>query len=811
MKKLKLTIALITLTIALGFGQELKQIVRGTLLDADNKSPLIGATVVVVGSNPIVGTMVDVDGKFRLENIPIGRITLQLSYVGYVGKTIPNIVVNSGKEVFLQLMMEESVIKMDEVVITANENRGDPLNDLAIVSARSVSAEETTRYAGGFNDPSRIMSNFAGVTATQDGSNDVIVRGNSPKYVQWRLEGVQITNPNHFGEQSSVGGSVSTLNNNMLATSDFYTGAFSPEYGDVLSGVYDVKFRAGNNEKMEGVFGFGLLGTDLTLEGPLKKGYSGSYLVNYRYSTASIISDLGLVEISGVPKFQDASFKLVLPTQKAGSFSAFGLVGTSSFLFEDVKPDVWQTPGDRFMQTNIEEDYEKGANLLNVGINHSYTINKNSYLNTSLAYSTEEIKDNIYEKTTTKLYDGEGQFLGDSTVSSGQSYKNRLNNSTFRTAITYYYKFNPKSKIQIGTKYSVFKYDYYQSQFQDEPVGETPLMDFAEKVETCGNFLTWMYKVNEDLTFVTGIHNMVVLFNDKYTIEPRLAINWKLNNTSSLSAGYGMHSNMESIHHYFAKVEQSNGSFIEPNKDLDLLKAHHFVLGYEKHLGSNIRAKAEVYYQALYNLPVENDKTSYYATINEDRDFQYVDLVNEGTGKNYGIELTIEKYFTDNYYFLVNGSLYNSKYQSLEGVERNTRFNNNYLVNMLAGKEFVGLGKNQSQTLVINAKLFFGGGQKYIPLLRDEQGNLAVDPATDNYWDYGKAYNDKIEDIYQITLSASYKWNRPKTTHELFLNLDNLTNTKGKLSEYYDESEPGSVGYVTQFGFFPNLMYRMYF
>lgn len=811
MKKLKLATVLLLLTVVSGFGQNLTQTVRGTLIDVDNKSPLIGATVVVLGSDPIIGALVDVDGKFRLERIPTGRITLQLSYIGYVSKTIPNIVVNSGKEVFLELSMEESVIKMDELIITAYQNNGEALNDLAIVSARSVSAEETTRYAGGFNDPSRIMSNFAGVTATQDGSNDIIVRGNSPKYVQWRLEGIQITNPNHFGEQSSVGGSVSTLNNNMLATSDFYTGAFSPEYGDVLSGVYDVKFRSGNNEKIEGVFGFGLLGTDLTLEGPLMKGYGGSYLVNYRYSTASIISDLGLVDIDGIPKFQDASFKLVLPTKKIGAFSFFGLAGASSFLFEDVTPDVWQTPGDRFMQTNIEEDYNKGANLLNVGVNHTFTINKNSYINTTVAYSGQTIEDDIYEKTIVKLYDGAGEYLDDSVVNKETAFKSRLKNSTVRTAITYHYKFNAKSKIQIGTKYSVFKYDYYQSQFDGNNGSEIPLTDFIEKIETCRNFVTWKYQLNEDLTFVTGVHNMIVLVNDKYTIEPRLALNWRLNNTSSLSAGYGKHSNMESIHHYFAKVEQPDGSFKEPNKDLDLLKAHHFVLGYEKHLGRNIRAKAEVYYQALYNLPVENDNTSYYATINEDRDFKYVDLVNEGTGKNYGIELTLERYFANNYYFLINGSLYNSKYQSLEGVERNTRFNNNYLVNILAGKEFVGLGKKQNQTLALNAKIFFGGGQKYIPLLRDEQGNLAVDPANNEYWDYDKAYNDKIEDIYQITLSASYKWNNPKTTHELFLNIDNLTNTKGKLSEYYDESEQGSVGYVTQFGFFPNLMYRMYF
>ena len=811
MLKLKLTILLTVLAVVLGFGQNLMQTVRGTLVDVDNKTPLIGATVVVVDSNPMKGAMVDVDGKFRLEDVPTGRITLQVSYIGYVSKTIPNIVVNSGKEVLLDLTMEESTIKMEELIITANENNGEPLNDLAIISARSVSPEETTRYAGGFNDPSRIMSNFAGVTATQDGSNDIIVRGNSPKYVQWRLEGIQITNPNHFGEQSSVGGSVSTLNNNMLAASDFYTGAFTPEYGDVLSGVYDVKFRAGNNEKMEGVFGFGLLGTDLTLEGPLKKGYGGSYLVNYRYSTASIISDLGLIDVDGVPKFQDASFKLVLPTKKLGTFSLFGLAGTSSFLFEDVKPDIWQTPGDRFMQANIEEDYNKGASLLNVGVNHTYTINKNSYINTTVAFAGEEIKDDIYEKTILKLYDGNGKFLSDSVVNKNTSFQSRLNNSSVRTAITYHYKFNAKSKIQVGTRYSVFNYNFKQSQFGGNNDSATPLTDFDEKIESCGNFVTWKYKPNDNLTFVSGIHNMIVLYNDKFTIEPRLAVNWQLNNTSVLSAGYGKHSNMESVHHYFAKVEQPDGSFIEPNKDLDLLKAHHFVLGYEKQLGRNIRVKTEAYYQHLYDLPVENDNTSYYATINEDRDFKYVDLVNEGTGKNYGIELTVERYFANNYYFLVNGSLFNSKYQSLEGVERNTRFNNNYLFNLLAGKEFVGLGKKQNQTLEKKKKIFFSGGQKYIPLLRDEQGNLAVEPSTGAFWDYDKAYNDKIEDIYQITLSASYKWNKPKTTHELFLNLDNLTNTKGKLSEYYDESEPGSVGYVTQFGFFPNLMYRMYF
>ena len=811
MKKIIMATSFVALLTSWAFGQNLTQTVRGTIIDIDSELPLIGAEVIINGSVPLIGTTTDINGQFRLENIPIGRINLQLSYLGYENKMIPNIVVNSGKEVVLKLNMQESAIKMQEVVVTAHKNKGEAINDMALLSARSISAEETNRYAGGFNDPSRIMSNFAGVTNTQDGSNDIIVRGNSPKYVQWRLEGVQITNPNHFADQSAVGGSVSTLNNNLLATSDFYTGAFTAEYGDVLSGVYDVKLRAGNNEKTEAVFGFGLIGTDLTLEGPFKKGYGGSYLINYRYSTATIISELGLVDIDGVPKFQDAAFKIVLPTKNKGVFSMFGLSGLSSLLIKDVTPAIWETPGDNFMRPDITEDYDKGSHLINVGVNHTLPINNNSFIKTTIAYSNEGVEDDIIEKNVINIFDDKGNFLEDSIISKRINFKSRLNKSTYRGAITYNNKLNAKNKIQIGTKYALFNYEYKQSQFLNDETERTTLLDFSESISTIRNFISWKYRLNEEITFVSGFHNLNVLYNNKSTIEPRVAFNWKINSTNSINAGYGLHSNMESIHSYFAKVEQPNGTITEPNKDLDLLKAHHFVVGYEKRIGENMRAKVEAYYQGLFNLPVENNDTSFYATINEGLEFRYVDLVNKGKGKNYGVEITVEKFFSNNYYYLINASLYESKYKSLEDVERNTVYNGNYLMNILFGKEFDKLGKKQNQTLGLNAKVFFGGGRKIIPLLRDENGNLAVDPAYNRYWDYEKAYENKIEDVYQIIVSASYKWNKPKATHELFLNLDNVTNTKGKITEFYDETEPESVGFMTQFGFFPNLMYRVYF
>ncbi len=811
MKRLSLTTLLIAIFATVTFSQNLTQTVRGTIIDTDSKLPLIGAQIVILGTDPLVGTNTDVDGKFRLENIPLGRIALQLSYVGFEDKTIPNIVVNSGKEVVLNLTMEESFETLSEVVVIANKNKGAALNDMSLISARSVSIEQTERYAGSFNDPSRILSNFAGVTNTQDGSNDIIVRGNSPKYIQWRLEGLEITNPNHFADQNSVSGGISALNANLLASSDFYTGAFSPEYGDVLSGVYDVNMRAGNNEKFESTFGFGLLGTDFTFEGPFKKGYGGSFLVNYRYSTISLVNDIGLADIGGLLKFQDASFKIVLPTKNIGTFSLFGLGGKSSFFLEDVKPDLWDTPGDASSRPDIIEDYDKGSILANLGVKHVMPINDNSYIKTSLSYSSNNIDDDVLESKTTKIYDEQDDFLRDSILSTKVNYQGRLKNSAYRGAITYNNKLNAKNKIQIGTKYSLFDYDNNQSRLQENGTTRFAVVDFKENMSTVRNFISWKHRLNEDITIVSGIQNMNVLLNNKSTFEPRLAVKWKLNNTSSLNAGYGKHSTMESIHNYFTKVELDDGSVVEPNKDLGLLKAHHFVLGYEKRFTKNLMIKAEVYYQDLYDLPVENSDTSYYATINEGIDYRYVDLVNEGTGKNYGIELTLERFLANNYYFLLNGSLYNSKYKSLEGRERNTQYNGNYLANFLVGKEFQGLGKKKNQSLSLNGKIFYGGGKRIVPLLRDGQGGLAVDPENNNYWDFEKAYENKLEDVYQITISASYKWNKPKSTHEIFMNLDNVTNTKGNVSEYYDESEPNSTGHLTQFGFFPNLMYRVNF
>jgi hypothetical protein len=668
------------------------------------------------------------------------------------------------------------------------------------VGAKSISPEETSRYAGGFNDPSKIASNFAGVSSAPDGGNEIVIRGNSPKYIQWRLEGNEITNPNHFGDQNAISGIVGALNNNILAKSDFYMAAFPSEFGNALSGIYDVRIRKGNNEKFEGILGLGLLGTDLTLEGPFKKGYKGSYLINYRYSTIGLANELNLVEVDGANlNFQDATYKMWLPTDKMGAFSIYGLQGKSGFTFEDVDPATWVTPGEDFIQSEVTKDFEKDASLFNTGLNHFISIGKKAIVESSLSYSSEGIKDRVFENIYT-----------DDETEQRLQFQTDLFKRVYRLNSIFTYKVNAKHNFRAGLRYSISEQDLTQSSL-NETNQRTYLADFNESIESLQSFASWKYSPNNQLSFVAGLHNNNILFNNKNTLEPRLSAQYLFNDRLELNLGYGNHSKMESIHNYFTIILDDEGRRTYPNLDLGLLRANHYVASLKSYITDGIQLSTEIYYQQLYNIPVENSISSSYSTLNEGLELNYVDLVNEGTGENYGVEINLERFMRRGFYFLLNASLYESNYTALDGVKRNTRFNGNYLVNLLAGKEFEGWGRKNNQIFGVNFKTHLGGGRHIIPLLRDGEGRLDVDPENGQIYDYSRAYETKLDDIVNVVLSLSYKWNKRSTTHELFLNIDNITNNRARLTEFYDTSAENGIGNERQVGIVPNVLYRFYF
>jgi hypothetical protein len=763
--------------------QELTQTVKGQVLDAQSLSPIPGATILVLNTDPVKGSVTDLDGFFRIEKVPVGRHHVQVSFVGYENKTIPEVLVGSGKEVALTVHLTESITQMDEVVVTASDqDKGAPLNDFATVSAKSINVEETSRYAATFDDPARAAQSFAGVRGGGDDiQNELVIRGNSPRGMLWRVEGVEVPNPNHFADEGSSSGGISILSNNMLANSDFYTGAFPAQYGNALSGVFDINLRKGNADQREYAFQAGVLGIALAAEGPFKKGGKASYLMNYRYSTLSLLNQLGLLPIFGEEEivFQDLSYKVHLPTAKAGTFSLWGLGGLS----RDTELAV-PKEGE-----NFNSNFKSGMGV--AGLSHVYFLNKDTFLETKLTASTGY---NSYDEDSLKLQ-----------IYNRESFLKK----DYRLSTMLNQKFNARHTLRSGIIVSSLGYDLLSSYYNNVDDVTYTGLDTDGSMMFLQGFSQWQYRAGEHVTLNTGFHYSHLFLENQHALEPRFGMKWAVSNNSSINAGIGLHSRIESASLYLAKATLEDRSKVQYNRALEMSKAAHFVVGYEKQLTENVRLKAEAYYQHLYNVPIAqagntDEWAPTFSILNAKAGYTDRPLANDGTGRNYGLELTLEKFLTNGFYYTVTSSLYQSKYTGADGIERNTRFNGNFTGNFIAGKEFK-VGRTKNNLLGFNTRIIYAGGNRKIPIKLSE--SIAQDRTI---FDYSNAFNQRLPDYARLDVGVSYRRNKPGHSHILSLNVQNVTARYNVFGEYFN-SRTDQIETSQQLGLLPNLSYRIEF
>jgi CarboxypepD_reg-like domain/TonB dependent receptor len=786
MKKLFFTLSALFLINFL-FAQEPTQTIRGVVIDNQSKTPLVGVSIVLLGTESFTGSASDLDGNFRLEKIPVGRQSIKVTYVGYRERVIP-LVVTSGKETVITVEMEESVIQGKEVVITAEREKTKALNEMATVSARSFTIEETSRYAGSRNDPARMAANYAGVSGANDSRNDIIIRGNSPQGVLWRLNGMDIPNPNHFGSLGSTGGPVGILNNNVLDNSDFMTGAFPSEYGNALAGVFDLRMRSGNNEKHEHMFQLGFTGFEGGIEGPFSKKSKASYLVNYRYSSLAVFQALGANFGTGsaVPQYQDLSFKIDLPTEKAGKFSLFGVGGKSYIEFLDSKKD---SSAKDFYSTSGTDTYF-GSNMGVVGLQHVYSFNSSTY--GKLSFSASGFSTKIQQDSLSTFDRNPIPYYG---------------NTSSNTKLTANYvlvkKINAKNTVKTGFFIDNIMYSLMDSVF-DSPIYQR-LRNSEGNSFLYQAYLQWQHKFTDKITTNIGVHYQQLAINNSYAVEPRVGIKWELKEGQSLNFGAGMHSQMQSIFTYFDETYiPTTGERVLTNKNLDFSRSNHLVLGYDNAFTKSMRLKAEAYYQYLYDVPVTQN-SSYYSGVNAGADFNNpsIDsLVNKGTGTNYGVELTLEKFYSKGYYFLVTASLFDSKYKGSDGVERNTAFNGNYTYNGLVGKEFT---LTKKSLISIDAKVTYAGGKREVPIDVEASNKKGSAVYIEN-----QAYDTKMKDYFRTDVKLSYKRNGRRITQEFSVDVQNITGNKNIFQRTYDPQKQ-NLRTEYQIGLFVIPQYRILF
>jgi len=779
----------------LPFSLSAQQTVRGVITDKDSKETIPFANIIIKNSNPSLGTTSDENGSFVLNNVPIGKQTFIVSFVGYETITLSNINVTAGKEVLLNIGLIENLESLNEVVVLAGKKKDKTVNEFATVSARSLNVQEANKYAASFGDPARQVQNFAGVTGNGDDlNNEIVIRGNSPNTLLWRLEGVEVPNPNHF--VYSTGGAVSMLSSNVLDKTDFFTSAFPAEYGNGLAGVFDLRFRKGNNKKRETTIDAGFLGLGIATEGYFSKKSEASYLLNYRYSTPSILKSIGInLSEGGNLNYQDLNYNINLPTSKMETFNVYGLYGKNTIKSSETDSESeeqgTQTTG--VFETNSNND----VSTFITGIGHRIFLKDRTYLKTNISYSSDDA--NLKEETKNN---------GVINPLSGSEFDSKI--EAFRLSSFINHKFNAKHTIRTGLTLSHLKEKTIS--YHTGTNAEGHLVPTNDKVDGNSNvfqsYFQWKYRATDKLTLNSGLHFLHFAKTNSSAVEPRLGLNYKLNNKHSLSFGAGLHSRAERLSTYLVKAD-ANTQFL--NTNLGLSKALHYVLGYSWRLSKNTHFKAEAYYQNLFNLPVDNTGQTGYNVINAQLfdvfNITDIPLTNDGKGKNYGIEFTLERFINKGFYYLTTLSLYDSKYKIGNSSYYNTRFNGNYLFNFLAGKEFK-IGNKSNKTLGVNAKFNLTGGQRFTAI--DELASIA------NQTEIFSTipYTEKVKDYYRLDLGINYQWNKKKSTHSLGLNIQNVTNRLNKTvpDYFYDDVTNKITKTTTELnGLLPVLKYSINF
>ena len=772
-----------------------QQTVKGKVVDLESQFPLPGVNVKFIDGDFDKGVATAMNGTFKIENVPLGRHQIRFTFIGYK-PLVQTVVVNAGREVILNISIEESTEFLEEFEVTSNEKR-EVNNEMAIISAQQFSVEETERYAGSRGDPARMASNLAGVQGADDSRNDIIVRGNSPLGVIYRVEGITIPNPNHFAISGSSGGPLSILNNKFLGNSDFFSGAFPSEYGNSTAGVFDLKIRNGNSDKTEFTGQVGLFGAEFLMEGPLSKKSAASYLVMYRKATLKIFDLLGLdLGTSAIPNYQDFAAKVNLPFEKGGNLSLWAMGGNSNIEIL-ISEQEDSTAIDLYGENTKDQRF--GTGMMVAGATYTKPLNETSFIKSTTCVNLEQQLSN--HDTVSRNPNN----WSDVSLNPYMAYN--FNKVRYSNASSFNKKISKKNTLKVG-----WVADFTNFSFIDSATTNASLQTYRNRFDKEGSYfmiqpyLSWKHKFSDDLILTAGVTSLYMSLGDSYSpIEPRMGLKWNVSKNGALSFGMGYHSQTQPL---YTRYYINEGNTTAHNEDLGLTYSKHIVLGYSHQLNKNFGLKTEAYYQDLSGIPVETAPSAFSLT-NAGSGFARVfpdTLNNSGTGYNYGIEVTLQRYFNKNWHALFSGCLYNSRYTPSDGIERNTSFNGQYAVNLLAGREF----QIKNNTLGLGIKATGAGGKRrgvVDHIASAEQGEVI-------FQDEG--FNEsQFKDYFRFDIKTTYKINKNNITHEIGIDLVNVTSSKNILNfSYAPNSTPDLDDDVVknyQLGFLPIFYYRIDF
>lgn len=747
------------------------QVVKGSVRDAGSQRPVVGATVLIEGTR--MGAVTRADGSFTIESVPVGRHTLLFRSVGYESGSTA-ILVTSGRQTVVDFEMIESAIRMREVIVGAGGSHR-TINETALVSTTPFTIDEVKRFAGGFEDPGRIAQNFAGVVVTSDKTNDIIIRGGSPSEVLWRLDGIDIPNPHHFASQGASGGPINAINSNLLSDSDVLTGAFPAEYGTRLSGVFDLRTRRGNRDRYEFVGQIGFNGIEGMAEGPIPVANGGSFIASYRKSTLEVFDMIGVSLGIGsiIPRYEDATVKvdLNLSSDDQLAITALGARSNAS------RPEP-----------EIGEPYERSNHYI-----------ETSQLGAAGATWTRFLSDELLgQLSLSTQFNGSG-VTGDSigfgpdgrVAAITRNWLEDAGEGSMAARYRLSWGPTPEHRFVAAVEGRRLHYDLYEGdpRFPSETVSGNSGLDTTGSSAAGLGYVTWFWRPSETVTISSGVFSQYLGVSERLSVEPRLSLAWTLTPVSSLTVGLGVHRQAQPLAVYFRNPA---------NEDLDFTTALHGVAGYTYRLDESTVLKGELYLKELSGIPVSADRADAFSMINAGPDFSPYDisrpLVNSGTGRSYGAELSLFREFDDGWYMAVTGSIVRQQYTGSDGILRNGVFDNGYVANLLGGYEW---NVSPSFAIEFSGRFTVAGGRRSTPIdierSRDEGRTV---------FDESRIYTERFDPYMRLDTKIDFRNNFEGWSLISYVSTLNTFN-RDNVERYYYDPATGGIEHSSLLGLIP--------
>lgn len=673
------------------------QLISGKVIDKVSKSPIAGATICCYPDSVLCSS--DSLGNFIFSGVKHNRIDLVVHFMGYESAYMSQILATSSKDLSLIIELNEQINELNEITISARHPKLLTRNDMSLTSARTFSVEECRRYAGGLDDPARMVSNFAGCSAVTPESNAIIVRGNSPLGVLWRLEGIEIPSPVHFNGSGDLpgGGLYTIFSSFMLANSDFYSGCFPSEFFNAIGGIFDMKFRSGNQLKHEYSAQLGIQGIELSAEGPLSRSHQSAFICNARVSTMqfinSIIPDLSKRQ---AVNYSDCATKVDLPSTKIGNLSIWSILGFSK-LTRTAKDDTssWVSPAE-------SSDVAMKNMMSASGITYEKSFGNQISMKNVLAFTNEnrQITYGLRNPRFPEIHNTDYEFQ----------------NKCFNIVASSIWNHKLSNKI-IGRYGLTYKHIWDQCMYN---IKSFPLCDYQNTASLINGHVQFKHRISNNIsTLFGGNLTYFSLIND-YSIEPRIGFEYKQNTTHSIALGGSIHSQIAPLYIYDINIPDTNVA-AAPNRNLKMMKALHITSSYNWVTTSVSRIKIEPYIQYLYDVPVMEGSTLSIINLTTNPPLLSNRFVNTGAGMNIGCDITFERFLAKGYYYMGTFSIFKSAYRDFFNNWHPSMFDARWFANILGGKEFVFKRSNGlSKILGLNAHISVSGHTPTSPVNYDD-------------------------------------------------------------------------------------------